>query len=577
MKQFLYILLLFLTKSLLWSQNQFVAQASKNTISLNEKVTVEFSMNFDGDNFEAPQFELSGFRVIFGPSQSISQAWINGKSSYNKSYSYVLMPMKKGVLSIKQAEIEYNGKIYKSAPIKITVSDPEPEPTQNNAPIAGKISNKSLFLVAEVSNANPYVNEPVEITYKLYFGYNIALTSDWNEVSKPKYNNFWSQNIDIKNLVAEEGVYKGERIRYAVLRKAILYPQKSGNLEIEPLTLDIDYEIATGRTDFFGQMETMPANKRVSSGSKIVNVKPLPEAGKPDTFDGAVGNFTFDITPSRTTVKNGEPIDLIVTVSGTGNLKLFNLPKPILDDEIEVYDPERKENVTTKTNGMNGNITDKYTIIPQYKGDYAIKPIKFSYFDTQTKSYKTIASQEIKINVLDGPIAASGKTAPKNITNNSEKSKTAVSHNNNFIGSTLFYSLVALPLLAVAGFLLFIRNKNKKPKQQTKAQISEILAKKYLSDAKLQLHNKEAFYIALEKSMHNFLRAKLHLETSEMSKDRIKQLLLSKNCDTQTVTDFIKLMENCELARYAPTSSVTIQNDFEKAETVIQSLNKTLA
>lgn len=575
MRKILFILLL-LAGCSLWAQNQFVAEVSKSAISVNEKVTIEFNMNFDGDNFEPPQFELSGFRVVFGPSQSISQSWVNGRSSYNKSYSYVLMPVKKGVLTIKQAEIEFNGKIYKSAPVKVTVSDAEPEVTQNNAPIAGKVSNKSLFLVAEVSNQNPYVNEPVEITYKLYFGYNVALTSDWNEVSKPKYNNFWSQNIDIKDLVAEEGVYKGERIRYAVLRKAILYPQKSGNLEIEPLTLDIDYEIATGRTDFFGQMETMPANKRVSSGSKLINVKPLPEAGKPDSFDGAVGSFTFDVSPSRTTVKNGEPIDLVLTISGTGNLKLFNLPKLVVDEEIEVYDPERKENVSTQTTGMTGNITDKYTIIPQYKGDYAIKPIHFSYFDTNTKSYKTVASQEIKINVLDGPVASSNKQLSKSVAT-APKESAKIDKRNTFIGSGLFYSLVALPIVAIAAFLLIKRNKNKKPKQQSKAQISEILAKKYLFDAKMQLNNKEEFYIALEKSMHNFLKAKLHIETSEMSKDRIKELLLSKNCENHTVADFIKLMENCDLARYAPASSVAIQNDYEKAETLIASLNKSLA
>lgn len=574
MKQF--ILFLFLTCYSLMAQNQFVAQASKNNITLNEKVTIEFSMNFDGDNFEAPQFELSGFRVIFGPSQSISQAWINGKSSYNKSYSYVLIPTKKGTLSIKQAEIEYNGKIYKSAPIKITVTDAEPEPTQNSAPIAGKVSSKSLFLVAEISNSNPYLNEPIEIVYKLYFGYNVALTSDWNEVGKPKYNNFWSQNIDVKDLVAEEGIYKGERIRYAILRKAILYPQKTGNLEIEPLTLDIDYEIATGRTDFFGQMETITANKRVTSGSKVIAVKPLPIAGKPDSFDGAVGNFTFDITPSRTTVKNGEPIDLVITIAGTGNLKLFNLPKPILNEELEVYDPEHKENVTTQSNGMTGNITDKYTIIPQYKGDYAIKPIEFSYFDTQSKSYKTLASKEIKINVLDGPIASGNKPLPKNDASKTQI-KTQVAQQNNFVGSGLFYSLISLPILAIAGFLIVRKTKNKKQKEQSKSQISELLAKKYLSDAKIQFHNKEAFYIALEKSMHNFLKAKLHIETSDISKERIKELLLSKNCDNQSVIDFIKLMENCEIARYAPSSQVTIQQDFEKAEAIITSLNKNLS
>ena len=100
------------------------------------------------------------------------------------------------------------------------------------------------------------------------------------------------------------------------------------------------------------------------------------------------------------------------------------------------------------------------------------------------------------------------------------------------------------------------------------------LAKKYLSQAKKHLNNKEPFYIALEKAMHNFLKAKLHIETSEMSKDNIRELLLSRNANAETVQNFITLTENCEFARYAPASSASIQQDYDKAVMIISELEK---
>ncbi|MFT7165014.1 MAG: hypothetical protein ACI9CZ_001599, partial [Flavobacterium sp.] len=100
------------------------------------------------------------------------------------------------------------------------------------------------------------------------------------------------------------------------------------------------------------------------------------------------------------------------------------------------------------------------------------------------------------------------------------------------------------------------------------------LAKKYLSEAKKQIKNKEPFYVALEKAMHNFLKAKLHIETSEMSKDNIRELLLEKNASPEGVNDFIALTENCEIARYAPASSATIQKDYDRAVAIISELEK---
>ena len=585
MKKFIVLLVLIISNSLL-AQVQFEAKVSKNTLGLNEKFRIEFTMNADGDNFIPPNFEASGFRIVGGPSQSVSQSWINGKSTFNKSYIYILMPSQKGILTLRQASIEINGQVYKTSPVKMTVTNAVELPRDPNETPAIN-ADDNIYLIADVSKSNPYVNEPITVVYKIYFSYNIGITN-WRELSKPKYNDFWSQNIDIKQLVAEEGMFKGERYRFVVLRKTVLYPQKSGKLEIEPLSLDIDVQVPTNRRNIWGQVLMTEDSKRVSAGSKIINVRALPESGKPEDFSGAVGKFDFKVTPSKTTLKNGESFDLDVSVVGKGNLKLFNLPKPVVPSALEMYDPIHTENVTTPLSGMTGKISDKYTIIPQYKGSYQIKPMRFTYFDLGSSSYKTITSKEILINVMDGPTVASAqKTNPnesvktklevsKTFAYNKQKTMLSAIEKEDFLGSKLFYSLMVLPFLAIPFFVIA-----KKKKEAidgdivgNKIKMSNKLAKKYLSEAKRHLNNKEPFYIALEKAMHNFLKAKLNIETSEMSKEKITEILLSKKANPETVTNFIALTENCEFARYAPASETAIQQDYDKAVVIVSELEK---
>ena len=580
-----YILLLLISFQGLLAQVQFEAKVSRNSLGLNERLRVDFIMNVDGDNFVQPNFE--GFRVIAGPSQQISQSWINGRSSFEKIYSYFLLPLQKGNLVIKQAVIEFNGQLYKTAPIRVTVTNPVQQQADPNDPNAPQISaDNNIYLVADISKTNPYINEPITVVYKLYFSYNIGITN-WRELDKPKYNDFWSQNIDIKQLVAEEGMFKGQRYRFVTLRKTVLYPQKSGRLKIEPLALDIDVQLPTNRRDMFGRVMITEGNKRVSAGTKTITVKPLPEAGKPVGFTGAVGNFDFKVTPTKTNLKNGESLDLVVSVSGKGNLKLFDLPKPVAPNALEMYDAVHKEQVNTGLSGMTGKIVDSYTIVPQYKGKYPIKPMQFSYFDLSSGTYKTITSEEILINVLDGPTASqavdSTNGGNKNKIEKLEqfkfiklKTELVPLKQQDFFGSLWYYLLLLLPFIALPILVLLRKRKEALDGDVigNRIRLNNRLAKKYLSEAKKQIHNKEPFYVALEKAMHNFLKAKLHIETSEMSKDNIQELLLSRNANPETVTDFIALTENCELARYAPASSTSIQNDFDKAVEIISALEK---
>jgi len=583
MKKYLSIVLFTLVNTL-FAQVQFETKVSKTSLGLNERLRVDFIMNADGDNFNPPSFE--GFRVVGGPSQQISQSWVNGKSSFNKSYTYFLLPSQKGNLTIQQASIEINGQQYKTTPLKIKVTnevETPRDPGDNSVSI-----NDALHLVAEVSKSNPYLNEPITVVYKLYFSYNIGITN-WRELTKPKYNDFWSQNIDIKQLVAVDGSYNGEKFRYIVLRKTVLYPLKSGNLEIEPLSLDIDVELPTNKRNIFGQVIITSDHKRVSAGSKIIAVKALPENGKPDNFTGAVGQFTFSAIPSKTTLKSGESLDFTVKVSGNGNLKLFTLPTPIVPSALEMYEPVAQENVTTPLSGMQGSIVNKYTIIPQFKGSFTIKALSFSYFDYKTASYKTINAAETILNVLDGPTYTGLSSTTNNVSSSKKtiaktnqfkyihlKTKLTPMYQEEFIGSGLFYTLFALPFIIIP--IIVIAKKKKEALDGdvagNKVRLSNKLAKKYLSEAKKHLGNKEPFYIALEKAMHNFLRAKLKIETSDMSKEKIKEILQNKKVQDNDINEFINITENCEMARYSASSNVSIQQDFDKAVAVISELEK---
>lgn len=583
-----YILLLLLFVQGIYAQVEFKATPSKTKLGLNERLIVEFAVNADGDNFAPPQFP--NFKVS-GPSQMVSNSWVNGKHSFSKGYKYLLIPTTKGTFTIGAATIEVEGKEYKTAPIKITVGDAvagaDPNPYANNQQHQQQMQQNAadgVHLVAEVSKTNPYVNEPVTVVYKIYVSPYTSV-GGWKEVASPQYNDFWSQNIDIKNLVLQQENYQGKEYRMVVLRKTVLYPQKDGRLEIEPLTLDVSMEVPNGRADFFGRQMMVPTSKVVSAGKKFINVRPLPEKGKPADFSGAVGNFTFTAKPSKTTLSDGETMQLNLTVSGKGNLKLFTLPKPQVPAALEMYDPEHTEDISTPLSGMQGKMSDSYTIVPQNKGKYPIKPISFSWFDLATQSYKTVTQEEIMVNVL----SVSGKESDKDDFANKKKVESAEPFRfialetslkevgrDDFFGSGLFFGLLFAPFLLIPFIVLGKKRKEAYDSDVAGSKIRQNnkLAKKYLGEARKQLGNKAAFYLALEKALHNFLKAKLNIETSEMSRDNIKELLLSRNAKEETVYDFSKIMDNCEFARYAPSSDSAMQQDYDSAVAVITALEK---
>lgn len=562
----------------------FEMNLSKEVLGINERLRVDFTMNRDGDNFVPPDFE--GFRVIMGPSQSISSSWVNGVRSFSKTYTYTLAPTARGKFTIKQATIVIKGETYKSLPKEVEVTAAVERPDGEKT--VDDVADESLHLVAEISKTSPYLNEAVTVVYKLYASPSIDVTN-FRALDNPKYNNFWSQDIPVTKYDVQNTTYDGKSYRSVILKRVVLYPQKTGELEIEPLSLDVSLQVPTNKRDFFGGRIFAQTNKTVSAGNRKINVKPLPTEGKPADFSGAVGEFQFSVTTSKTHLNASESLQAKVAINGKGNLKLFEIPSLNLPSSLEVYDPEFNESVRTTLSGMEGNVSNSYTVVPTFKGKYPIPSITFSFFNPKTEKYQTLSSGEIMINVLEGPTSgAANNTGP--ISNNKQRvvatgdqfvfnkikpNLTAI-NNNYFFGSKSFFLWWLLPVLLIPLAILFGKKREAiaSDVEGNKIKRANRLAKKYLSAAKKGLGSKESFYVALEKALHNYLKAKLKIETSEFSKDKISSLLIEKNVDETTREGFVGLLKNCEMARYSPFSDVQMQQDYNKASEVISQLDK---
>jgi hypothetical protein len=568
-------------------QVSFEAKVSKKRLGLNERLRIDFEMNENGDNFNPPNF--INFHVVSGPQQSVSRSWVNGVQSFSKTYTYFLTPKKKGKIVLGQAEVNINGEVYKTSPIEIEIISAVEKPNDPNN--TDNIIDGNIHLVAEISKNNPYLNEGITVTYKLYFRNPISI-SDVQELESPSYGDFWSHLIKIGRAeINMRGSYKGEPYNEVIWRKAVLYPQKTGKLILEPLTLNLSLNLPSNRKDLFGRRILTQAQKIITTGKDIIRVKGLPQNNKPDNFSGAVGEFDFDVILNKNALKATESFQVKIKVKGKGNLKLFNLPPINVPNTLEVYEPEHEENIQITVSGMEGFIEDNYTIVPEYQGKYPIPPVKFTYFNPQTALYKTLNSQDLLVDVFDGPQAGSKRaniviSESKQIIETSENAFRFIKLNTEltpvnkkiFWMSDRFWILLFTPLLLIITaylfkFFVFEKTEDAITSKQRKAQY---LAKKYLSSAKKVFHNQILFYEALERALHNYLKAKLKIETTELSKSKIEILLLDKKVKKQTALDYVSVIENCELARYAPGSSVNIQSDFEKASRLISTIDKQL-
>ena len=573
------ILILFLAFSsfVLSAQVNFEATVSKSKLALNERLRIDFVMNQNGDNFSPPEFE--NFQIIGGPNQSIKTSYVNGERKFSKTYSYFLKPLKKGKLKINQASIEIDGEIYKSLQIEVLITDSVKQPSDS---ITQYYNDDDIELRALISKGSPYLNEPITVVYKLYYKAPINI-SDARETETPNFKDFWSQIIKIPQLKVKREIYKGQNYNVVEWRKVVLYPQKVGELEISPLSLNLVLDVPTDKRDFFGNVIYDQTSQIISTGMRRIIVKDLPQLGKPDSFSGAVGNFEFDVIINKNSLRATESFQAELKVKGNGNLKLFDLPDILVPNSMELFEPEREELISTNLSGMSGSVSKFFTVIPRFQGNFPIEEVEFSYFDPNTEKYKVVKSPRLTIDVYDGPVIGNTITNDNSniITSNDSfrfiklKGNLREVNNDVFFQSQFFYAIVTTPFILLLSFLLFATYKrNKKESSSELIRIEERKINKMIVSAKKSIGDKILFYDKIEKAIIKSLMVKFSIRMDSLNKEKIQQIGHEKGLSKDDVLLIIKLIENCEKARYSRSSDSIMNKDLEIAKKVISSILK---
>ena len=544
------------------------------------------------------------FNVLWGPQQgrSTSVQIINGKTtkSVQTTYTYVLKPVKAGKFTIPVATAKVKGQEIHSEPVTVEVvsagsgnkgqsSSQGQQSQQAQRQPSGQVSDDDIFLKLTLSRSNVVVGEPITATIKLYQRVNVA---GFESASFPTFDGFWSQETEAPtNIEFQRETYDGQIYNSALLRKFVLIPQQQGDVVINPAELVclVQMRVSSPGSSifdgFFDDYRTI--RKKVSSKPQTVHVSPLP-SGAPASFGGGVGNFTMSAKLNKDVIKTHEAVSLVVTLSGNGNVSLLEAPKVNFPPDMEVYDTKVSENVDKS--GTSGSKFYEFPFIPRSHGDFVIEPVKYSYYDVNTKKYVTLETQPVHLTVEKGnETENTGVVVPgiaqKDVRNLgsdirfiSLKNPDLIPRGMFFVGSGLFWVLTILLVFFAAVAYSVSRNLEKrradvagtKNRKATKMALKRL----QLAGTFLKQNLYTAFYEELHKALLGFISDKLNMPLAELSKERIAEALKEGNVAQSYIDTFISILDACEFARYSPDSGQeTMTAHYNAAVDVISSID----
>lgn len=572
----LFLFVLILGHLALAQDASFTASVSKNRVVVGEQFQVSFTINTNASNFNAPDF--SNFVTYSGPNQSSSMQVVNGSMSQTISINYILAAKKEGKFTIDAASIQVGNKIMNTKPLVIEVGKGSGQGQQgnnnntkaNNSAYPEDVES-NIFMRATVSKNKVYQGEQLLATFKVYTRLNIVD----NALSKaPSFNGFWSEEVPNPTRQSElhSEVLDGIQYQVAEIKKTILIPQRSGTLTIDPLEMEIVTRVKSKsrNNSFFDQFfggGYQDVKLSIASKPIKVEVMPLPEKGKPDNFNGAVGQLNIEASIKNNELKTDEGCNLSYSISGKGNLKLLEAFKLKLPADIETYDPKITDKINVNIDGVKGSRTFDYLLIPRYAGAFTIPALAFSYFDPQKGQYVSLPGPEFILKVAKGAAGDAmsvsrgvEKENVKQLGNDIRYIKTNVplfiQKQNALFGSSVFWFLLIIPAIIYLLFLIWFRkykndNANvlgtKKRKANSTAQKQLKLANEFL-----QRNEYNAFFDEVFKAIYGYIGNKLSLSASELNKEKIKSLLDLKDVDSNTTNQLLQLLETCEFARFAP-------------------------
>lgn len=614
------ILLLMLCPLWLWAQDTpTLTVSAKKQVFVGERFQVVFESNAEGRNFQAPSFE--GFNVVGGPFTSTSSSIqvVNGSISRTtrNSYTFALQAIQEGTYRIGSASLTVSGDKVSSEPFEIKVlpddgshaysggggsSSNQGQSQQNtNDP---QVSGKDLFLRCIPSKKSVYVGEQVVLTYKLYTKVPVSSVS----LSKvPSYAGFWTKDIsdDSGTLKQSSEYVNGIEYTTAEIQKMIIVPQRSGKFTIDPMTMECVAQIRTQRNnsrsmdpfeaffnDPFFNRNITNVQKELSSQSFSIEAKKLPEDAKPASFAGAVGNYKFTSSIDKTELSTNEAVTLTLTVSGSGNIELLQMPEPVFPPDFEVYDPKITISTDVNSQGMTGTKKAEYLAIPRRAGSFSIPPVEFSFFNSSSESYQTLISEPYELSVVkgketegDGGVYASNQEDIKylgsdvrHIMNDGAQLKPK---HTTFFASPTYFSIL-LGLLVVFVVLLFVLKKRAEMAKDTAAnrnRKADKVARGRLKNAyqHLKAKDQDKFYVEMSQALWGYIADKLGIERSKLSMDTVSETMKDKNVPDELTQQFVDTLNSCEFARFAPGSAEEKMDDlYQRGIDVISKAEKVL-
>ena len=595
-KRFILLAILLCWSVLLFSQDsKFVASVNKNTVGTGEQFEVTFSAEGNASQYSPPNF--NGFQVLSGPNESNSITSINGNTTVSVSVSYILMAVKEGDFTIGSASMIVNGHKLITNPIKIKVVKGQPlrqnsqsqsQSEEGVIEAKGADLSKLLFLKAEVNKQNVYQGQQITLRYRVYTRVDIIQS----QVDKiPDINGFWSQEIKSSQQQAQFHIetYKGVRYNVADVKQAILFPEHSGNITLEPFSITFLVKQPMPAKDIMDQF--FGAYREVKYQAKslpvVIHVKQLPENGKPSSFTGAVGSFKVSTSVDKTSLKANEALNYKVKVTGTGNIKLLKDLSTSFPEDFEKYDPKITDSVNETESGVSGTRTYNYLLIPRHKGDYTINPLKFSYFNPETNKYISLSTKAFQIHVekgnsennvtaLVGDNKQDVRVLDKDIRYIKNDTNNLSNPNDLFYDSFLYYLLLLSGPLSFVGIYAYRRWYliNNSDIVKVKNRQAGKVAAKHLQNAQKQLmtNNTKGFYEDLFKGLYGYLSDKLNILYAELNRDTLTTTLNKKAVSNELINKLLETLDLCEMARYAPVSHITEQEVFEKAKGIINDL-----
>jgi len=593
----LYIKIIFLffllQSSASFGQEVVFKATAPNAVVKGEQFRLTYSLNKEGKDIRLPS-NLDGFNILFGPSVSSSYSTqiINGKSTSQSSfsYTYILVAPEEGTFKIDPASITVDGSNYRSNSIEIKVLPPDKnadksqsqssQPPSTSGSTPQEIKSTDVFIRTVVSKSRIYEQEAFMVTFKLYTTLNVV---DFGRIEFPEFEGFLVEELDVpSNQQLKLEHYNGRNYYTAILRKTLLFPQRSGKMTIPSGRLEMVFSVPSGKkiSSFFGMQEVnVDVKKPMITNPVTVDVTPLP-TGKPSSYKGAVGSFTFTPSISAQKVRANEPVTVTLEISGTGNQKLIQNPEVEFPTNFELYDPIITNNLSASANGLTGTRKIEYLVTPRYEGEYSIPPIEFSYFDIGSRSYKTLKSPEYSLTVLKGD--PSKATASSYVNQQQVKveqdiryiktgSPKLIRTDNFFYGSWIYWLWYIIPFLLLCVFFILYRKQMKLNANialmRTKRANKVAKRRLKLAERFLKQQDKQSFYNEVLRALWGYFSDKLSIPVANLTKNNIGAELSSYGVNESLIQTFMHILDRCEFARYAPVESSVAMDEIYKEAT----------